>query len=202
MGTKLLGLAISGLLLLSACSTPPPVETKKAPSRQYLLERVDDAAVVQLYAEGFEQLPLKDKTLIWHLYQAAIAGRDIYYDQRYAHALDMRDTIEVILSHSSKVEKRTLEAIQNYAKLFWLNTGPYNNLTEQKLVLSIPPEVFAGAAKGAAADGASFPVRSGETLDALLERLKPMFFDVTFDPSVTVKTPEKGADILTASHNN
>ena len=28
---------------------------------------------------------------IWHLYQAALAGRDIYYDQRYAHNLEMRD---------------------------------------------------------------------------------------------------------------
>ena len=29
-----------------------------------------------------------------------------------------------------------------------------------------------------------------------------MFFDINFDPSVTVKTPEKGGDILTSSHNN
>ena len=26
----------------------------------------------------FRELPLKEKTLVWHLYQAAIAGRDIY----------------------------------------------------------------------------------------------------------------------------
>ena len=49
-----------------------------AAERRYLLERVDDAAVVQLYADGFESLPLGEKTLIWHLYQAALAGRDIY----------------------------------------------------------------------------------------------------------------------------
>src|SRR5436190_11440997 len=50
-------------------------------TRKYLLEQVDDAAVVQLYADGFESLPLDQKTLIWHLYQAALAGRDIHYDQ-------------------------------------------------------------------------------------------------------------------------
>ena len=59
-------------------------------TRRYLLESVDDAAVVQLYADGFASLDLRDKTLVWHLYLAAIAGRDIYYDQRYAHNLDMR----------------------------------------------------------------------------------------------------------------
>ena len=32
---------------------------------------------------AFERLPLRDKDLAWHLYEAALAGRDIYYDQRY-----------------------------------------------------------------------------------------------------------------------
>ena len=63
-------------------------------TRPYLLERVDEAAVVQVYADGFRDLPLREKTLIWHLYQAALAGRDIFYDQRYAHNLEMRDVLE------------------------------------------------------------------------------------------------------------
>ena len=62
-------------------------------TRKYLLERVDDAAVVQLYADGFEALGLREKTLIYHLYEAALAGRDIYYDQRYVHNLAMRDVL-------------------------------------------------------------------------------------------------------------
>ena len=57
--------------------------------------------MVQLYADGFKDLPLDQKTLIWHLYQAALAGRDIYYDQRYAHNLEMRDVLEEILTHSA-----------------------------------------------------------------------------------------------------
>ena len=58
--------------------------------RRYLLEHVDDVAVVQIYADGFPALSLREKQLVWHLYQAAIAGRDIYYDQRYAHNLELR----------------------------------------------------------------------------------------------------------------
>ena len=34
--------------------------------RRWLLERVDDAAVVQLYADGFERLALRERTLLWH----------------------------------------------------------------------------------------------------------------------------------------
>ncbi len=45
----------------------PPTEAAAA-DRKYLLERVDDAAVVQLYADGFDALPLDQKRLIYHLY--------------------------------------------------------------------------------------------------------------------------------------
>jgi dipeptidyl-peptidase-3 len=180
-----------------------PAPAAAAPAnRTYLLERIGDAAVVQVYAEGFRELPLREKTLVWHLSQAAIAGRDIFYDQRYAHNLELRDVLEAIICHVSGVDAGTLEAIRQYTKLFWINTGPYNNLTARKFVLTCTPEAFAAAAHDAARAGARFPLRAGETLDQLLERLRPMFFDREFDPTVTCKTPPAGEDILTASANN
>jgi dipeptidyl-peptidase III len=170
--------------------------------RTYLLEQIDDAAVVQLYADGFVSLPLDQKILIWHLYQAALAGRDIYYDQRYAHSLVMRDVLEETVTHPGGVEPGTLAEIQRYTKLFWLNTGPYNNLTARKFVLTCSPAAFAAAAHAAAAAGAAFPLASGESLDGLLARLEPLFFDPAVDPIVTNKTPGHGRDILAASANN
>ena len=171
-------------------------------SRKYLLERVDDAAVAQLYADGFKDLPLEQKTLIWHLYQAALAGRDIYYDQRYAHNLEMRDLLEEILTHPDGVDPATLAEIQRYTKLFWLNTGPFNNLTARKFVMKIAPDAFASAARAAQKSGAKFPLKPGETLDAMLKRMQPLFFDPNVDPIVTNKTPGTGKDILQESANN
>jgi dipeptidyl-peptidase-3 len=178
--------------------------TDQAPAtgRKYLLERVDDAAVAQLYADGFAELPLDQKLLIYHLYQAAIAGRDIYYDQRYAHNLDMRDVLEEIITHADGVDPQTLAEIQRYTKLFWLNTGPYNNLTARKFVLKTTPEAFAAAAKAAGKAGAKFPQRSGETVEAMLKRMQPLFFDPNVDPIVTNKTPGEGRDLLASSANN
>ena len=176
---------------------PSPVDTRK-----YLLERVDEAAVVQLYADGFAELPLREKILIYHLYQAALAGRDIYYDQRYASNLEMRDVLEEILTHSEGIDPAALAEIHRYTKLFWINTGPYNNLTARKFVLKTTPQAFAAAAAKAAVDGARFPLRAGETLEGLLARLERCFFDVEFDPIVTSKTPGPGKDILQASANN
>jgi dipeptidyl-peptidase-3 len=166
--------------------------------RKYLLEQIDDAAVVQLYADGFDALPLDQKVLIWHLYQAALAGRDIYYDQRYRHALDMRQVLEQILTHVSAVPPE----IRRYAKLFWINSGPHNNLTARKFVLACPRDEWRRVAHEAAAAGARFPSGRGETLDQLLDRLDGPFFDPAIDPFVTAKTPEGGRDILRASANN
>src|SRR5258706_8516088 len=160
-----------------APTTPSPLTADASTDRTYLLERIGDAAVVQVYADGFRDLPLKEKTLIWHLYQAAIAGRDIFYDQRYAHNLEMRDILEAIVSHPNGVDPKTLEEIQRYTKLFWINTGPFNNLTARKFVLTCTPEAFATAAHAAEKAGAPFPLQKNETLDQLLSRLRPQFFD-------------------------
>jgi dipeptidyl-peptidase-3 len=203
---------------------PAPTATSAPSDRQYLLERIGEAAVVQVYADGFRDLPLREKTLVWHLSRAAIAGRDIFYDQRYAHNLDMRDVLEAIIAHGAAVEPIALAAITRYTKLFWINTGPYNNITARKFVLECTPDAFAAAAHAAARHGARFPLRARsvsentehaggardplsaraptETLGDLLARLEPMFFDATVDPTVTGKTPPPGQDILAASANN
>jgi hypothetical protein len=65
-----LALALSSPV--QAQSTPPAGSSSDS-ARKYLLEQVDDAAVVQLYADGFASLPLREKTLIWHLTRAALA---------------------------------------------------------------------------------------------------------------------------------
>jgi dipeptidyl-peptidase-3 len=171
-------------------------------ARPYLVERVADVAIVQVYADGFERLPLQHKILIWHLYQAALAGRDIYYDQRYEWNLEMRALLEALLRNGSRIAAPVLEEIRRYTKLFWINTGPYNNLTARKFLLSLTPQQLLEAARAAAADGAVLPLRPGETIEALIERLSPAFFDPRVDPVVTNKTPGAHRDILVASANN
>ena len=179
-------------------------------SRRFLLEQVDDAAVVQYYADGFESLPIDQKILAWHLYQAALAGRDIYYDQRYRHGLEMRDIVEEILTHHPAAchagpevpPSSVIGEIRRYAKLFWINSGPYGSITARKFVLKCTPAELAAAAHEASRHGATFPVRSGETLDRLLERLQGSFFDPDVEAMVTCKTPGEGGDILTSSANN
>src|SRR5215470_6809219 len=114
--------------------SPAPAASTAVPAeRTFLLERIGEAAVVQVYADGFRDLSLREKTLVWHLGQAAIAGRDIFIDQRYAHNLEMRDVLEAIVTHAAQVRSasvsgergelgldETLTAIEHYTKLFWI----------------------------------------------------------------------------------
>ena len=91
------------------------------------------------YADGFDALPLDQKILIWHLYQAALAGRDIYYDQRYRHALEMREVLEEILDarptavDAGRRSRRSAATRSSSGS----TPGPHNNLTARKFVLDV-----------------------------------------------------------------
>ncbi len=187
------------------CSTSDPAPaaaTSTTPERKYLLERVDDAAVAQIYADGFESLSLREKTLIWHLYQAALAGRDIYYDQRYRHSLEMRDVLEAVIMRPDGIPADVLGEVQRYTKLFWINTGPYNNQTSRKFVMKLSPQAFADAVNTAVKNGATVSTAAGESLAAKLARLQPMFFDANVEPIATNRNPAPGQDMLATSANN
>jgi len=189
------------LALLLSHTLPGQLQTR-AEERKYLLETVDDAAVVQVYADAFKELPLEQKKLTWHLYQAAIAARDIYYDQRHAQALEMRDLVEAIVATPDAAPAPVQAKITHYTKLFWLNTGPYHNLTARKFTLGCTPEELVNAAKKAAQTGAKLPLKNGESVELLVARLAPMLFDPNHQPIVTNKTPGEGKDILAESANN
>src|SRR5580693_5667767 len=107
---RLTFLIVAGLVAWASAATALAQRTTDS-TRKYLIERVDDVAVVQLYADGFKDLPLKEKLLVWHLYQAALAGRDIYYDQRYRHGLLMRTLLEAVLARPNGLDVDTLAEV-------------------------------------------------------------------------------------------
>ena len=59
----------------------------------------------------------------------------------------MREVIEQIVAFPQGVDAATLAEIQRYAKLFWLNNGPYNNLTARKFVLTATPDAAQGGGR-------------------------------------------------------
>ncbi len=170
--------------------------------RTWLIERVGPAAVVQLYADAFATLSPRDKQLAWHLYEAALAGRDIYYDQRYEHALAMRDLVEALFVGRSSLDAGIAGAIERYAKLFWINSGPYEHITSRKFVLELTRELLLEALRTVQASGVVVPLGAHATADAFVDAHERDFLDESYRPMVTSKTPAPGDDILSASANN
>ena len=173
--------------------------TQASTDRVWMLDRVDDVAIVQVYADGFGRLTPKEKELVWHLYQAALAGREIFLMQKCAEGLDIRDLMEEILTHPRGVDADALAEVRRYTMLFWVNNSPYNALTARKNVLRTSPAALLEAARAAERAGARLPKREGESTDSLVARLAPMLFDPEWKKMVTAKNPEGGQDILEAS---
>lgn len=167
-----------------------------------LLERVGPAAVVQLYAHGVMQIGPRDRRLLWHLYEAALAGRDIYYDQRFEHALVMRDVLEVLFIHRAHLEPAIAGEITRYTKLFWINSGPYDHLTARKFVLQVTAPQLTSAIEAVRAAGAVVPLADRHSAAAFVAAYGRDFLDGSYRPMVTSKTPGPGDDILRASANN
>lgn len=194
---KAITLTIATLIVLIGCT-----RQQKTSERQYLLERVGDYTIAQIYADGFEQLPLNQKKLSYYLSLASLAGRDINFDQRHRHGLEVRRLLEEIVTHNAGIDPEVYDKILKYTKLTWINNGFYGTRTARKFVCETSFEEFVDAAKKAQANGAAFEFSNGEALEQALNRLRPTMFDLDYEPFVTSKNPPKGQDILSASANN
>ncbi len=140
---------------------PVPVTTAAPTDRKYLLERIGEAAVVQVYADALPRsaAPREDADL------APRPGRD----RRARHLLrpalrpQPRDARRPRSDRHAPagIDPATLDEITRYTKLFWINTGPYNNLTARKFVLTCTAGALAAAAHAAVRNGAVFPAAGG-----------------------------------------
>ncbi len=203
---RLLPRRLAVLPLLAACAAPTTPEDREE-ARRVLLERVDDVAIAQLHADGFENLTARDQALCFHLSRAAIAGRDIYLQQRCAAGLPMRDLLEEILTHADGIDPAAVAEIRRYTSLFWVNNGPWNSITARKNLLRCTPEALHAAAQQAVQNGARVETclrgaactRLAAMPGHMVLELEPWFFDPGFEPMVTAKNPEGGLDIVQAS---
>ena len=139
------------------------------------------------------------KRLLYYLYQAALSGRDIIYDQNYKHNLLVRRTLEAIVD--SYTGDRSMEEFQNfmvYAKRVWFSNGIHHHYSKIKFLPDISPEYFAQLVEDSATG--EFPLAEGETLDDLIASLLP----IIFDPEIDGKSVNLDAevDLVADSANN
>lgn len=188
--------AMAAVLLVGCKSSKPDGLGQQAGGveRRHLLERVDDTAIAQLYADGFDDLSLNDKILCYYLSQAAIAGRDIFLDQKFELNLAIRDLLEELYVNRSVMEPKAVREIERYTKLFWVHNGIHNSISTRKEILQLTRGEFEAAVGAAQARGAKIGLES--------EPLYKVMTDEEHQISVTNKSPMDGGDPLLESCNN
>ena len=160
-------------------------------------ERFADARILRYRVPGFEALDLKTKQLLYYLYEAALSGHEIMYDQKYRYNLAIKRTLEEIVKHyPGDRGDGEFQALQTYLKRIWLSNGIHHHYANDKFEPGFTQAAFERFVK---ATPGNFPVRAGQSLDALIAELTPVIFDPTVDAKLVSKG---GGDVLASSAVN
>ncbi len=157
-----------------------------------VVDRFADIEVMRYAVPGFEELSLDQKKLIYHLTEAALAGRDILWDQNGRYNLAVRDLLEDLYkNYKGDRNEAGFKAFEIYLKQVEFGNGVYHHYSTDKFIPGFTAEWLDGAmaAAGLQMDKYGDP--------ATLRRL-------IFDPAFLPKRVNQaaGQDVIATSANN
>ena len=160
-------------------------------------EQFADIKILRYQVPGFGELPLKHKELLYYLYEAALSGRDIIYDQNYKYNLAIRHLLEAIVkSYAGNRDCDEWEKFMVYVKKLWFSNGLHHHYSMDKFVPEVSEKYFESLVKGS--DVAV--LGAGEDPDSRLIRLQQVIFNPNIDAKRVVQ--DDGVDMIQASANN
>jgi len=128
-------LLMVGLLWSCADIKKEPVETTvKKEEFNYVVEQFADLKILRYQIPGFDELTLKEKSLVYYLTQAGLAGRDMMWDQNYRHNLKIRNALENV--YTSFKGDKTIDdwkAFEVYLKRIWFSNGIHHHYSNDKI---------------------------------------------------------------------
>lgn len=165
----------------------------------YVADEVADLQILRYQIPGFNTLTPKQKELVYYLYQAALSGRDIIYDQNYKHNLLIRKMIEQIhLNYQGDKKSQEWQAFVDWSKRFWFSNGLHHHYSTEKFIPNFTWAYFTNLVNSS--PNAQWPLSNGETIESVLKTLEP----VIMDPKVDAKRVnlDAGTDLIAGSANN
>ncbi len=191
-------IAAMGIALLNSCGQARK-EAAKTDEFTYEVDRFEDISVLKYRLPGFEQLTTGEKELIYYLSEAALCGRDIYWDQNFKYNLVIRKTIEAVIdSYSGDKKTGDYASFITWAKRVFFASGIHHHYSNDKFVPGFSEEYFATLVNGS--DPSLLPLKEGQQAGDLIAMLTP----VICDPLLYAKKVDQteGADMITSSANN
>ncbi|MFA8300681.1 MAG: hypothetical protein ACEPOV_11000 [Hyphomicrobiales bacterium] len=165
---------------------------------KYFSEQFADLKIIRYKVPGFDELSLSQKKLLYYLYNAAISGRDILWDQNYKHNLLIRKTIETIVKNYTG--ERASDEWQNfmvYTKRVWFSNGIHHHYSMKKITPSCSKDFFIQLIEAT----------NGFDLQGKFEnkyKLGEFLLPIIFDPDVDGKRVclDHGVDLVQSSACN
>ncbi len=162
-------------------------------------ERFADLQMLRYRLDGFENLSLRQKCLIYCLAKATLYGRDITFDQFGKYNLKIRKTLEAIYCNwKGDRNCADFKALEVYLKRVWFSNGIYHHYGTEKFVPEFSQDFFKDAVENV--DARLLPLADGEGVETLEKELIP----VIFNPEVLPKRVNKsdGDDLIRTSACN
>lgn len=118
-------------------------ETSQSSNFEYTVEEFADIKILRYQIPGWENLSLKEQTLVYYLVQAGLAGRDIMWDQNYRHNLKIRKALESIFTtYSGDKETADWKNFETYIKRVWFSNGIHHHYSNDKIKPEFNREYF------------------------------------------------------------
>ena len=166
---------------------------------KYTDERFADIQMLRYHLNGFEELSLSQKKLIYYLSQATLFGRDITFDQFGKYNLRIRKLLEVVYTdYSIPHDTEEFIALETYLKRIWFSNGIYHHYGSEKFKPGFSEAYLREALEKV--DPLRLPLSPGETVSKLCECLFPVIFDESVLPKKVNKAD--GDDLLLSSAVN
>ncbi len=154
-------------------------------------ERFADLQMLRYRVQGFDELSISQKTLVYYLSEAALCGRDILWDQNGRYNLRIRQMLETIYTdYKGDRDSEDFQAFTTYLKRVWFSNGIHHHYGSEKFQPGFSEDFLRKAL--ANIDAAKLPFDTDE------------LFPIIFDPAVMPKRTNQadGEDLVLTSAAN
>ena len=151
-------------------------------------EAFADIQMLRYQIAGWDELTAKQKEMAYYLYEAALCGRDIIYDQKSKYGLMLRKTLDAVYT-TYKGDKNTEDwkKFEEYCARFWFSHGNHHHYGNEKFFPACSADYFNEIVKNS--DVAQLPMEQGENVETFLARIKPIIYDPKIEPKLVDLRP-------------
>jgi len=201
----------AGVVILSIAACTPKEGDKNADQTEdstanhqsgdfkYTADRFADLRVIRYQVPGFEELDAEKKELLYYLYEAALAGRDIMYDQNYRHNLQLRKVFEAVVKNEEQLKSEPdYPKFLEYVKRFWFANGIHHHYSNMKFEPEFSRKWFETLLQNM--KESELPLKMGQKKADMITELSEVIFNPEIAPKKVNKDPD--ADIVATSAVN